>query len=147
MKITRDQLKGWGACRDGYEWFLRRFPDGEAEYQDVLNALAEDDLRGPAAQPSMEVHMREPPRLLIRGLPLELTDRLLRRGLSATDGLEQPERVPTIHPRCPSRTGPRAKSSSCTRSALTTATDPRAQGLFPLSRPARETILSTERAV
>ena len=44
MKITRDQLKGWGACRKGYEWFLRRFPDGEAEYQDVLNALAEDDL-------------------------------------------------------------------------------------------------------
>ena len=44
MKITRDQLKGWGACRDGYELFLRRFPDGEAEYQDVLNALAEDDL-------------------------------------------------------------------------------------------------------
>ena len=43
MKITRDQLKGWGACRDGYELFLRRFPDGEAEYQDVLNALAEDD--------------------------------------------------------------------------------------------------------
>jgi hypothetical protein len=43
MKITKDQLKGWNACRDGYEWFLRRFPDGEAEYQDVLNALAEDD--------------------------------------------------------------------------------------------------------
>ena len=43
MKITMDQLKGWGACRDGYELFLRRFPDGEAEYQDVLNALAEDD--------------------------------------------------------------------------------------------------------
>ena len=44
MKITKDQLKGWNACRDGYEWFLRRFPEGEAEYQDVLNALAEDDL-------------------------------------------------------------------------------------------------------
>ena len=43
MKITKDQLKGWAACRDGYEWFLSRFPDGEAEYQDVLNALAKDD--------------------------------------------------------------------------------------------------------
>ncbi|HNC91670.1 MAG TPA: hypothetical protein PL000_22290, partial [Anaerolineales bacterium] len=43
MKITKDQLKCWKACQDGYGWFLRRFPDGEAEYQDVLNALAEDD--------------------------------------------------------------------------------------------------------
>ena len=43
MKITKDQLKSWAACREGYEWFLRRFPEGEAEYQDVLNALAEDD--------------------------------------------------------------------------------------------------------
>ena len=43
MKITKDQLKGWDACRDGYEWFLRRFPEGEAEYQDALNALADDD--------------------------------------------------------------------------------------------------------
>ena len=43
MKITKDQLKGWAVCRDGYEWFLSRFPDGEAEYQDVLNALAKDD--------------------------------------------------------------------------------------------------------
>ena len=43
MKITKDQLKGWGAFRDGYEWFLRRFPEGEAEYQDVLNSLADDD--------------------------------------------------------------------------------------------------------
>ena len=43
MKITKDQLKCWNACKDGYGWFLRRFPDGEAEYQDVLNALAEDD--------------------------------------------------------------------------------------------------------
>ncbi len=43
MKITKDQLMGWGACRSGYKWFLQRFPSGEAEYQDVLNALAEDD--------------------------------------------------------------------------------------------------------
>jgi len=43
MKITTDQLECWNASKDGYRWFLRRFPDGEAEYQDVLNALAEDD--------------------------------------------------------------------------------------------------------
>ena len=29
MKITKDMLRGWEACRDGYEWFLRRFPAGE----------------------------------------------------------------------------------------------------------------------
>ena len=49
MKITKDQLKCWKACQDGYGWFLRRFPDGEAEYQDVLNALAEDDRPADAA--------------------------------------------------------------------------------------------------
>ena len=42
MKITKSKLHGWSACNDGYEWFLRRFPDGEADYQDVLNALVED---------------------------------------------------------------------------------------------------------
>lgn len=26
MKITKDMLRGWEACRDGFEWFLRRFP-------------------------------------------------------------------------------------------------------------------------
>lgn len=30
MKITRDMLRGWEACRDSYEWFLRRFPAGDA---------------------------------------------------------------------------------------------------------------------
>ena len=49
MKITNDQLKGWGVCGDHYDWFLRRFPDGKPEYQDVLNALAKDDLPTGAA--------------------------------------------------------------------------------------------------
>ena len=44
MKIINSQLKAWNASTERYEWFLRRFPEGEAEYQDVLNALAEDDL-------------------------------------------------------------------------------------------------------
>ena len=43
MRITKDQLRSWEACRAGYEWFLRRFPDGEADYQAVLDALAADD--------------------------------------------------------------------------------------------------------
>jgi len=40
MKITKDMLRAWHACRDGYEWFLRHYPDGEADYQAVLDALA-----------------------------------------------------------------------------------------------------------
>jgi hypothetical protein len=43
MKITQDQLKTYQVSREGLEWFMNRFPDGEAEYQDVLDALAEDD--------------------------------------------------------------------------------------------------------
>ncbi len=48
MKISKEQLKSWGACKDGYEWFLRNFPEGEGEYQDVLNALASDDRQNDA---------------------------------------------------------------------------------------------------
>ena len=43
MKITKEFLKEKGACRSGYGWFIENFPDGEAEYQDVLDRLAEDD--------------------------------------------------------------------------------------------------------
>jgi len=42
MKITKTQLRDWGACVDGYEWFLRRFAEEEAAYQAVLDALVED---------------------------------------------------------------------------------------------------------
>ena len=44
MKITKEHLKSWGASDDGYDFFLRRFPAGEAEYQGVLNAIADADL-------------------------------------------------------------------------------------------------------
>ena len=42
MKITNEILKEKGACSEGVEWFSLKFPTGE-EYQNVLNALAEDD--------------------------------------------------------------------------------------------------------
>ncbi|MDR2195865.1 MAG: hypothetical protein LBE50_04595 [Gallionellaceae bacterium] len=44
MRITREVmecLKRWHNV-GMVEWFLRRFPEGEAEYQDVLNAAAAD---------------------------------------------------------------------------------------------------------
>ena len=43
MKITNEMLKCWDACKGGYDWFNAHFPSGEAEYQTILNALAEDD--------------------------------------------------------------------------------------------------------
>ena len=43
MKITKEFLHEKGACRSGYGWFIENFPTGEAEYQDVLDRLAEDD--------------------------------------------------------------------------------------------------------
>ncbi len=42
MRITSEQLKTWRACKEGYEWFLRRFPSHDAGYQEVLDALADD---------------------------------------------------------------------------------------------------------
>ena len=41
--ITKDLLRQHNACSTGYAWFLEHFPDGEAPYQKVLNALASDD--------------------------------------------------------------------------------------------------------
>jgi len=43
MKITKEWLKEKNSCREGYEWFLKHFGD-EADYQDVLDALAEENL-------------------------------------------------------------------------------------------------------
>jgi len=41
MKITKEFLKEKGACQSGYKWFIEHFPEDNAEYQDVLNKLAE----------------------------------------------------------------------------------------------------------
>jgi len=41
MKITKEFLKEKGACQSGYKWFIEHFPEDDAEYQDVLNKLAE----------------------------------------------------------------------------------------------------------
>lgn len=46
MKISARQLEAWKASSSVLEWFLRRFPEMEAKYQDVLTAFAEDDRPG-----------------------------------------------------------------------------------------------------
>lgn len=42
MKITKEHLKSWGACADGYRWFLSKFPDG-GDYADVHQGLLNDN--------------------------------------------------------------------------------------------------------
>jgi len=44
MKISNSQLVEWQATPSLLEWFQIRFPVEAAKYQDVLDALAEDDL-------------------------------------------------------------------------------------------------------
>ncbi|MDR2195580.1 MAG: hypothetical protein LBE50_03100 [Gallionellaceae bacterium] len=39
MKITNDMLREWGVCVWGYKFFMRHFPNGEAEYKDVLKVM------------------------------------------------------------------------------------------------------------
>ena len=39
--ITKDCLKEWSACADGYRWFLEKFPDG-GEFATVYKALIKD---------------------------------------------------------------------------------------------------------
>jgi len=41
MQITKEQVKAWQACTDGFRWFLDKFPQGGA-YADVHGALIED---------------------------------------------------------------------------------------------------------
>ncbi|EHD7146158.1 hypothetical protein JQR66_000487 [Salmonella enterica] len=41
MQITKEQVKSWSACTDGYRWFLEKFPQGGA-YADVHGALMTD---------------------------------------------------------------------------------------------------------
>ena len=41
LEITKDRVKAWGACSDGYRWFLNKFPEGGA-FADVHKALIED---------------------------------------------------------------------------------------------------------
>ena len=38
MQITKDLLRKWSACTDGYGWFVAKFPQG-ATYSEVQKAL------------------------------------------------------------------------------------------------------------
>jgi len=42
LMITKERVKGWRACTDGYRWFLKNFPQGGAEYAQVYAALQAD---------------------------------------------------------------------------------------------------------
>ena len=41
LAITKDRVKAWSACTDGYRWFLDKFPQG-AEFAEVYAALQAD---------------------------------------------------------------------------------------------------------
>ncbi len=41
LQITKDRVKSWAACSDGYRWFLGKFPEG-AEFVTVYRALIAD---------------------------------------------------------------------------------------------------------
>lgn len=42
LQITKDRVKSWAACSDGYRWFLGKFPDG-GEFATVYRALIADE--------------------------------------------------------------------------------------------------------
>src|SRR5690606_24460452 len=44
LSITKERVKAWHACADGYRWFLDKFPQG-GEFAGVYRALI-DDKRG-----------------------------------------------------------------------------------------------------
>ena len=42
FNLSRDLVKSWSPCADGYSWFLNKFPDG-GPYTEVHAALREDN--------------------------------------------------------------------------------------------------------
>lgn len=38
LQITKDRVKAWSACADGYRWFLEKFPEG-GEFAEVYRSL------------------------------------------------------------------------------------------------------------
>ncbi|MFA9288129.1 hypothetical protein ACCQ08_25390, partial [Comamonas sp. SY3] len=47
LAITKDRVKGWSACADGYRWFLDKFPEG-GQFVPVYRALRADGRAGDA---------------------------------------------------------------------------------------------------
>ena len=47
LQITKDRVKSWAACSNGYRWFLGKFPEG-AEFVPVYRALIADKRSGDA---------------------------------------------------------------------------------------------------
>ncbi len=41
LAVTKERVKGWSACADGYRWFLGKFPQG-GEFAEVYAALQAD---------------------------------------------------------------------------------------------------------
>ena len=41
LSITKERLKGWAACTDGYRWFIEKFPQG-GDFAEVHSALQAD---------------------------------------------------------------------------------------------------------
>jgi len=41
LAITKDRVKAWSACHDGYRWFLEKFPQG-GDFAEVYGALQAD---------------------------------------------------------------------------------------------------------
>lgn len=43
MRVTKELLEQWGACRRGREWFTKTFPDGgDKTIEDWLKVMPED---------------------------------------------------------------------------------------------------------
>ncbi|MBR0560802.1 hypothetical protein, partial [Neokomagataea anthophila] len=59
LAITKDRVKAWHACSDGYRWFLGRFPQGgqfveskTTQWRNVVNPATQEVLaRVPFATP------------------------------------------------------------------------------------------------
>jgi len=45
LMITKELLRPWSPCADGYRWFLEKFPKGDASYEMVQKALRTDNRR------------------------------------------------------------------------------------------------------
>jgi len=45
MKITLEMIEAKNPCEEGLAWFNQNYPGGEVDYQELLNAISEDNER------------------------------------------------------------------------------------------------------
>jgi hypothetical protein len=91
LAITKERVKAWSACTDGYRWFLEKFPSG-GDFVPVYRALREDGRGGDAdwlvgkISPELEPSTRIEQIVKVVGADSEWVSERVQATLKAAEG-------------------------------------------------------------